>query len=399
MAPLLTRREAAFWAFAFVIVAALIVLSGFASDDPDSALYANVSARLAQEPPHRWIAPEWWGNWESEGLFREHPAGIFWIPTLLGAAGIPAVQASYVVGIGVALACLLILGHVVARATSAKDGRLALVLLQLMPVAFIFRIRANHEYPMLLGLLVLLVATDGVRRSWAWLPVPAAALVAALLVKGVFVVIPLIAVVLWIALNPLRAPGSAWRAVAACGCAFVAMGVTVWLYEQRYLAVTGESFWRVYWARQLEPLTLTAPIDDHTTLLSHAWFYLLRLLWHPAPWSFALIAAAWRLRGSVGRTLAQLPDPARRSLVFAVLFALASIAMLVPASRFAERYPFSAHYAIAAAGVAVALHEWPRLRSAVERLDQAIPALPAVAWAVLMLLRLTVGSLLPRISG
>ena len=77
MAPLLTRREAALWTLAFVAVAALVVLTGFASDDPDSALYADLSARLAEGPPSRWIAPEWWGYWESEGLFREHPAGIF----------------------------------------------------------------------------------------------------------------------------------------------------------------------------------------------------------------------------------------------------------------------------------------------------------------------------------
>ena len=72
--------------------------------------------------------------------------------------------------------------------------------------------------------------------------------------------------------------------------------------------------------------------------------------------------------------------------------------MLVPASRFAERYPFSAHYAIAAAGVVVALH-MARLQIGLERLDRQIPALPVVVWTALMLLRLTSGRLLPRISG
>ncbi len=57
--------------------------------------------------------------------------------------------------------------------TTRDDARAALVLLQFMPVAFLFRIRANHEYLMLVGLLVTLVGVEKVRRSW-WALVVAA---------------------------------------------------------------------------------------------------------------------------------------------------------------------------------------------------------------------------------
>ena len=74
-----------------------------------------------------------------------------------------------------------------------------------MPVAFIFRIRANHEYPMLVCLLVALVGVDGVRRSWALGSVVAfAGLTAALLVKGVFVVMVADRRGLWTLINPTR---------------------------------------------------------------------------------------------------------------------------------------------------------------------------------------------------
>jgi 4-amino-4-deoxy-L-arabinose transferase-like glycosyltransferase len=318
---------------------------------------------------------------------------------MLGALGIPGVQAAYIVGVAAGLASLLLLGHLISRATSREEGRMAVVLLQLMPVAFIFRIRANHEYPMLLCLLVLLVGLDGVRRSWTWLLVPAMALVGALLVKGVFVVMPLLAALLWIWLNPLGARGSPWRAVAALVVGVASMAGVAQLYERLYFGSTGQSFWRIYWERQLEPLTLAAPVADHLTFMAHAAFYMLRLLWHPAPWSLALLFAAWRSRRSISPTLARLPAAARWSLVFCITFALMAIAMLVPASRFAERYPFSAHYAIAAAGVVIALHIWPRLRLRLLTLDHAVPALPALLWFVLMILRLGLGPLLPRISG
>src|SRR3972149_5014734 len=99
------------------------------------------------------------------------------------------------------------MGWLVARIASPREGRWALVLLQFMPVAFVFRIRANHEYPMLLCLLLALASLDGVRRSWRWLPVLPLALTAALLIKGVFVVLVLLAAGLWLATNPTRATG------------------------------------------------------------------------------------------------------------------------------------------------------------------------------------------------
>jgi 4-amino-4-deoxy-L-arabinose transferase-like glycosyltransferase len=399
MSMLLSRREGVAWAGCFLLVAALLVGTRFNSDDPDSALYAALSARLSEESPHRWIAPEWWGHWNSEGLFREHPVGVLLLPTILGALGIPGVQAAYIVGIATALLSLLILGHLIGRMTTSADGRLALVLLQLMPIAFIFRIRANHEYPMLLALLVMIVALDRVRMSWRWLLVPALALTAALLIKGVFVVILGLAAAIWIVGNPLRSPGPAWRAIAACAIAAVVMIAVAVGYDAVYLRETGERFWGPYWQRQLAPLTLSAPLGEESAFLHHLYFYLLRLLWHPAPWSFALVAAIWRARRSLAGTWHGMSESARRGLGCAVTFAAASIAMLTPASRFAERYPFSAHYAIAAAGVVVALYVWPRLRARIERLDRSVPAFPVIVWLTLMLLRLATGPLLPRISG
>jgi 4-amino-4-deoxy-L-arabinose transferase-like glycosyltransferase len=398
MPALLSGRETIIWIGGFVLVSTLLVLTGFTSGDPDSALYAALSARLAEGPVSHWIAPEWWGHWDSEGLFREHPVGVLLLPTLLGAMGVPGVQAAYIVGIAAAVASLLIIAHLTARIRGPIEGRFALVLLQIMPVAFIFRIRANHEYPMLLCLLVTIIGIDGVRRSWRWLPVPAAALAAALLIKGVFVAIPILAAAIWILCNPRDVGGSAWRPIAACALAAVAMAGTAAGYDVLYFRVTGEPFWEAYWSRQLAPLALSAPIGGASTFLSHFGFYLLRLLWHPAPWSFALLAAVWTWRRDLGERWRAMPTGPRRALAFTILFAAASILLLSPASRFAERYAFSATYAVAAAGAAVAPSIWPALRHTITTLDRVIPALPAVFWMVLMVLRLTIGPYLPRIS-
>ena len=396
---LLSGREILGWAGAFLLVSAILVFARFASDDPDSALYAAISARLAEGPASHWIAPEWWGNWDSEGLFHEHPVGVFILPTALGRLGIPPAQGAYVVGIGAGLASLLLIGTLVARISSAADGRLVLVLLQFMPMAFIFRIRANHEYPMLVALLGLVLGLDLSRRSWRGAAVVAVAMTAGLLVKGVFLVIPLLAAGYWILINPTKAEGAMWKPLTA---SLVGVGVSAMVavaYDAWYLHITTETFWRAYWQRQLGPLTLATPTDGAGTLASHLLFYLLRVLWHPAPWSLMLLVVAWARRHSLASWWRQTGGREQRGVAFALAFALTAVIALSPASRFAERYVFSANYAFATLGAVVSLHAWPRWRAWLEQLDRRVPGLPVVTWLTLMLLRLTIGPLLPRISG
>jgi 4-amino-4-deoxy-L-arabinose transferase-like glycosyltransferase len=400
--PLLSWRERAIWIVCFLIASALLVVTRFTSSDPDSALYASLSAKLSLQPAARWIAPQWWGLWpeaHQTGYFREHPAGLFLIPAAMGRIGIPPEQASYVFGIGVALISLLLMASLVARVTSRDEGRAALVLLQLMPVALIFRIRDNHEYPMLLSLLASLTGLAVVNRSWAGAILIALGFAAGLLVKGVFVVLVLIAAGLWVAINPMRDASRA-RLVAACAISLACMAAVGWAYDAAYLTVTGERFWRAYWQRQLGPMQFDSAAQHALLFVQHLGFYVLRLLFHPAPWSLALVWAMWKRTEPRG----QPPEHARRatetrSLAFALSFAAASVVMLSAASRFAERYAFSATYLIGAAGVVVACRRWPALRMALGRLEAAVPAAPAVVWLTLLVLRLALGPFLPRIGG
>ena len=397
--PLLSRRDALLWLAGFVVIAIFLVGTSFTSDDPDSALYANISQRMQSEPMARWMAPEWWGFWPETGMtgyFREHPAGLFWLPAALGRLGIPAQQAAYVVGIAAALGSVVLIGVLVRRLVSPTAGRAVLVLLQLMPVAFIFRIRANHEYPMLFALALVLVGLEGVGRSWKYAPLVAVGLTIGMLVKGVFVAIIFLAAGLWLLINPGVVSRARWRgALAVLAGAAVMVGVAL-LYDWQYQRVTGETFWRAYWARQLGPLEIATPGSGGAALLHNAGFYASRLLWHPAPWSFALVAAGFALRQRLGEVWRAMPPPTRRGLGFGLAFAILSVGLLAPSSRFAERYVFSATYAIATMGAVIALARWRRLRASFLRFDSTVPALPALVWTGLMLLRLVLGPVLPR---
>ena len=395
MIPLLGRREPAAWAAALVAAWALLAAVGFTSRDPDSAFYAVMSARLASGPLSGVIAPEWGGLWNGTGLWQEHPVGIYLLPIALAKLGYPGPQAAYAVGIATALACLLLLARL-ARAAEPSAGRSALVLLQLVPAAFVFRVRANQEYPMLLCLLVTLLALDGVRRSWAWSLAVAAALLAALLVKGVFVAIVLLGAGMWVLLNPLRVPGSNVRPLVALAGSMVAMAMAALVYDQLYERAAGTTFWAGYWRRQLGPVADAAPGAGTLALVYHVFFYLAHLAWLSAPWGAALIALAvgWLTRAR--ETWRAQPERLRHAAVFALLFAAAAIVVLSPSGRFAERYLFSPIFVTAAIGVAAACRAWPAIPVTVAQIERRIPLLPVLVWLVLIVGRLGLGPLLPR---
>jgi hypothetical protein len=395
MIRLLGRKEAAAWAVALLAAWGLLAAIGFTSRDPDSAFYAAMSARLANGPLAGVIAPEWGGLWNGTGLWQEHPVGIYLLPIALATLGYPAAQAAYAVGIATALACLLLLARL-ARAAEPSAGRSALVLLQLVPAAFVFRVRANQEYPMLLCLLVVLLALDGVRRSWAWSLAVAATLIAALLVKGVFVAIVLLGAVVWVLVNPLRVPGSIVRPLVALAGSVAAMVIAALVYDQLYARAAGTTFWAGYWRRQLGPVAGAAPGAGTLALVYHSFFYLAHLAWLSAPWGAALIAlAAARVTRARDTWRAQ-PEPLRYATVFALLFAAAAIVLLSPSGRFAERYLFSPIFITAAIGVAAACRAWPAIPVTVAQIERRVPLLPVLVWLVLIAGRLGLGPLLPR---
>ena len=249
---------------------------------------------------------------------------------------------------------------------------------------------------MLACLLLLLLALDGVRHSTWWIAIAGVALSIALVIKGVFVILVLAGAALWIVIDPLNARARP-RQIAALLIGLVTMATVAFVYDAIYLQVTGERFWQAYWVRQLGPLKIATPLEDATSLAGNALFYLTRLIWLPAPWSLALLFVAWRQRSTLGRWWREADVQIRRGVVFALLFAATSVVVLSPSNRFAERYAFSATYLVAAAGIVAAWYHWPRLKSGLQRLDTQVPALPVVVWTALMLLRLVVGPLLPRL--
>ena len=186
-------RVAVAWVAAFLLASAVLAALRYHTRDPDSLLYARIAAQLSRQEPATWIAPLWPADSYQHGRFREHPVGIFVLPALLARAGYPAEQAAYAVNAAYQIAALLLAPVVASAFAPGPHAQRLAWLLQLVPVAFVYRIRANHEPAILLLLLVALYATERSRERPLFALLGAAALDGILLVKGLIVLPALLA--------------------------------------------------------------------------------------------------------------------------------------------------------------------------------------------------------------
>jgi hypothetical protein len=404
-----SRRAAGAWlavlAAAFVALAA----TSYRARDPDSRLYAEISARLSRAPLADWIAPEFPPGWFMAGPFREHPVGIFVPAASLAALGYPAEQAAYAMNAGYQVLGIVLLQRLAATYAAPLESRALGWLIQLLPIAFTFRIRANHEAAVLLCLLAALYGTERARRDKRFAMLVASGFVGLLLVKGLLAAFAPLVCALWLLARRRAGSGSppsdrtAWLALAA---GVVAMGIAAAAYEGLHRQVTGEPFWSLYAARQLGVAAASEVESGTAAKLYNLVFYLGRLVWFPFPWSLVALAALWRWRATTSEasSVATSAPPSSVSqaetgggLWFVAAVVVAYLGAFSLSDRRADRYIFPAYYAIGTAGVIAALRLSTHLRRVAERLDR--PWVPAMAWTVLFAAHLFAGRLgLPTVK-
>jgi hypothetical protein len=384
------------WITVLSASATLLALTQYSSRDPDSTVYAGIAARLAQEPVHRWIAPEWWGLWGAKGLFREHPVGIFVLPALLGRLGYPAAQAAYLVNGCFQAASLMLIASLAAAYASRRESRALAWMLQLLLIAFVFRIRANQEFAVLAGIALALYATERSRERVEWAVMTAFAFVWVLLVKGVFgLAVPVMCGV-WLAIRGTgdRRPTAPW---VALGLILLAAPLVTIAYEAMYQRVAGESFLAFYFGPRLDAGSVAE--GAFARWPPQVIWYIGRLVWYALPWSVFAIAAGVALIRARRQKSSTMHDPsdarATQGLQFAAVSSAILIAAFAVADRRADRFIFPAYFFVGAAGAIAATRWSPRLARAVAVLDR--PWVPAAVWFGLFLLRLASGPHLPRL--
>jgi 4-amino-4-deoxy-L-arabinose transferase-like glycosyltransferase len=393
------RRSIAAWLAAAVLSALLLAVFDYGSRDPDSTLYAGISARMAEQPLNRWIVPEWWGYWNLRGPYHEHPIGMFVGPAALARLGYPPEQAAYAVNGVFQIVSFALVAAIAAAVTTSREARALAWMLQLLPIAFVFRIRANQEYTMLAGLLLALYATERARTRPAWSLVMLGGFAWVLLVKGVFAFVVPLACALWLLARSanLADASRSWPAAAAIlAMPFAGAALTLG-YDAAYRHATGTSFLAAYRARQVPQGALGGDSLLARTVYQLVW-YAGRVLWFAFPWS---LLAAWLV---VTKRRLWWPFRVRRAGdapgYDGAWFALATAAALVLAfslaHRKADRYIFPVYFLVGGVGAVWAIRRSPRLNTWVDRLDR--PWVPAAVWMLLFLARLASAGRLPEFT-
>jgi len=392
------------WVLALAAGVAALAATGYRARDADSRLYAEMAVLMSEAPAAGWIAPEFPPGWYMSGLFREHPAGLLAPAAALARLGYPAPQAAYALNALYQVLTIVLLQRLAATLVPGLESRALGWLVQLLPIAFTFRIRANHEQALLLCLVAALYGTERARSRPRFVVLTVAGLVGLLLVKGVLAVFGPALCALWLlsrrltASRPAPSDRAAWLGLAA---GVVAMGAAAGAYEHFYRLATGQPFWPFYLARQLG---VAAAGGDESGLVAKAGnlvWYLGRVAWFPFPWSLALLLAAWHARRLPARLAASGNLPTERGAPAGGLFAVATVVLYVGlfslSDRRADRYIFPVYYVVGAAGGVVALRASTRLRGLAGTLDR--PWVPAAVWAVTFAAHLFAGRLgLPTVK-
>ncbi len=373
------------WVLVWLVTAGLIAATQYTSRDPDSKLYAGISARLADEPVRQWIAPEWWGLWGdgATGPFYEHPVGLFLLPAALARLGYPAEQAAYAVNALYQIVGLYLLGLLASTFVTSRDARALQWLLQLLPIAFVFRIRANHEHAVLAALLFALYATERSRQRSSWTAGMVAGFVAVLLIKGAFAFMVPLVCALWLVAREgrIRPTGRPWIAIAVMPVAAV---LVVWAYDAAYLRVTGAHFLDLYLTRQMPQDQVTAGASPARFAYNGVW-YLSRIVWYAFPWG--LLAGVLALRAIWKRDVWP-PGDVRlyQGAWFALVTTTVLLVALSLAHRKADRYGLPVYFICAAAGAAAGIRWFPWLQRLVASMDR--PWVPPAMYLALCVVRL-----------
>ena len=370
-------RTRALLVFSLALVLMCLIVNVFPYEyrDSDSLCYSVISQRLASEPIPTWCAPQWWGHGGLQGPFQEHPPGILWLPALLARLGVKPNAAALCANFLYILLSLYFLFRLAGRWADSLLGWGAVFGIVLTPVFIQYLIRANQEPPLNLAVLAGIYGLARYQDSRRGGGLFIAALVLAVLVKGVSVLL----------LSMLA--GLFWLIVARNKKTFVLIVVghlvilgVVAVFELWYRSVTHQSFWQSYYAIQ-SARSLAGGFQPLRKVYNLAW-YAARVLVFAAPWVYFLL---YEWVAPKKRKIGRLRDPLLR---FLVAGSLAVIVFFSLSDRKADRYIFPAYILLALAGLMVFLKARPKVTDWLRRRERRLPVYLGAMLVVLTLIRI-----------
>jgi len=358
-----------------IVLCVIVIAFPYEYYDSDSSCYSSLSQKLAFQPLSKWCAPQWWGHGGNQGLFREHPPGILWLPALLVRLGIKPSVAALCANFLYLLLSLYFIFKLASLWGNTALGWGAVFGLILTPIFLQYLIRANQEHPLnlavLAGIYGLVRSQESRRGRWLFV----AALVLGLLVKGVSVLLlSMLAFLFWL----IVARNRKTFVLIAAGHLIV-LGVAV-LFELWYRGIAHQSFWQSYFAIQ-GARSIGGVFHPLRKVYNLLW-YAARVLWFSAPWLLFLL---YELAASKKKKLRLAQD---RFVRFLLAGSLGIMVFFSLSDRKADRYIFPAYILLSLAGVMAFLKVRPKIVDFLRRWERRLPVYLSLMLVVLAFLRI-----------
>jgi 4-amino-4-deoxy-L-arabinose transferase-like glycosyltransferase len=367
-------RSGVLFFLTYIVLCAIVSVFPYEYYDSDSSCYSSLSQKLAFQPLAKWCAPEWWGHGGNQGLFRDHPPGILWLPAFLVRAGVKGPSAALCANFIYILFSLYFLFKLARFWGDAAFGWAAVFGFVLTPIFLQYLIRANQEHALNLAIISGIYGLARSEESFRHKGLFVLAFLFAVFIKGLSaLILTLLAIIYWIVILRNRKP-----LFLIAGAHLLALVATL-LFELWYRGVTGTSFWAAYLAFQ-GGRSLGSLLSPLGKIYNFLW-YDARALWFAAPW---IILGIWSLFKSRKEKLGVFKDPFSRFLVFGSLAIMVSFSL---ADRKADRYIFPAYGLLVLASVRIFSNIKPGFLSWVRRQEQRLPIVLCILLIVFSFLR------------
>jgi len=351
--------------------------------DSDSSCYSSLSQKLAYQPIQKWCAPQWWGHGGNQGLFQDHPPGIFWLPAILVRLGVKGPEAALCANFFYILLSLYFIFKLAKFWGDATFGWGAVFGFVLTPIFVQYLVRANQEHPLNLAIVAGIYGLARSRESPGYKILFVGSLVFAVLIKGMSaLVLSMLAVVYWLVV--LRNKKTFFLIVLAH---LITLGA-IFLFELWYKGITHSSFLQAYLAFQ-GGRSIGAVFHPLRRLYSFLW-YITRALWFSSPCVLFLFYGIWR---SKKERPGLFKDPFLR---FLLIGALGIVLFFSLSDRKADRYIFPAYLLLVLAGVLVLLRTRPKVADFFIRQERRLPIYLSLALVAFAFLRIFFHSRLYR---
>lgn len=326
----------------------------FVARENDSRLYTRFVKQLALRPLSHVIAPKWpAGNHYADRevpYVRDHLPGQFILPVVLAKLGMPAAYSLYYTNILIRIISLWLFYLIALFYLSHHQALYVPIFMQFLSINFTYQLRANHEHPLLLFVLLGILGCLNYKQQQvrAWLLISISVL-GAFFLKGLAFIPLLAGLPLFLIINYKNKLKNLTYAVVLFLIFLFACTAFEYLFS---LASDGVSFFEKYIDEQILRRSVNKfKVNFFVGYIKSFNYYFFRLFFYSAPLSLVFLGVV--IKNKLYKRKDQMINIISDPLLFMTLSYLLFFSF---SQRTASRYLYPAYYTLALAFIITILN-------------------------------------------